>query len=126
MKNRKKIVIIVGALIILLAGGIALLYPSGMRNIELQGIDLTTLDNGSYTGTFERGRFTNTLTVHVENNRIVSIEIVDDVFGSGITNASDEVFSRVIAMQDTRIDTVSGATATTDAYLKAIENALLR
>ncbi|MCL2753906.1 MAG: FMN-binding protein [Defluviitaleaceae bacterium] len=126
MKNRKKIVIIVGALIILLAGGIALLYPSGMRNIELQGIDLTTLDNGSYTGTFERGRFTNTLTVHVENNRIVSIEIVDDVFGSGITNASDEVFSRVIAMQDTRIDTVSGATATTNAYLKAIENALLR
>jgi len=126
LKNRKKIVIIVGALIILLAGGIALLYPSGMRNIELQGIDLTTLDNGSYTGTFERGRFTNTLTVHVENNRIVSIEIVDDVFGSGITNASDEVFSRVIAMQDTRIDTVSGATATTDAYLKAIENALLR
>jgi len=126
LKNRKKIVIIVGALIILLAGGIALLYPSGMRNIELQGIDLTTLDNGSYTGTFERGRFTNTLTVHVENNRIVSIEIVDDVFGSGITNASDEVFSRVIAMQDTRIDTVSGATATTNAYLKAIENALLR
>ena len=123
---KKKIMIIVSVIVILLIGMFVLLVSdlSGLRDAELQGIDLTTLEDGSYTGTFQHGRFTNTLTVHVENSRIIGIDVEEDIFAAWVTNASDEVFRRVIAMQDTRIDAVTEATVTTNAYLKAIENAL--
>jgi len=95
-----------------------------MREVELRGIDLANIDDGSYTGTFEHKRFTNTLTVRIENNAIVRIDIDSDVTGAGVLDSSGEVFSKVIDAQDTKIDAVTGATATTNAYLMAIENAL--
>jgi len=126
---KKKIIIAsVGFIIVLLAVVIAVFLSdlSGMSDIELRGLNLTSFDDGSYVGTFEHGRFTNTLIVHVESNEIIGIDIYDDVFAASVTNASDEVFRRVIEVQNTRIDAVSGATATTNAYLKAIENAFMR
>jgi uncharacterized protein with FMN-binding domain len=120
----KRILLRIAIVTVMLASAVIMLYPRGIADIEPQGIDLSILCDGSYMGTFEHGRFTNTLTVHVEDNRIMRIDIVDDVFASWITGASTEVFYRVIAMQDTGIDAVAGATVTTNAYLIAIENAL--
>ena len=125
MKKKKIIIVGVSLAAVLSTGMFAITRNlSYMRNVELHGINLASLDDGSFTGTFERGRFTNTLTVDVESNRIVRISIDDDVWGGRITDVSEEVFSRVIEAQDTKIDVVSGATVTTNAYLKAIENAL--
>jgi len=119
------IAIVVGLFAILSIGMYAMTRDlSFMREVELSGIDLATVDDGSYTGTFEHRRFTNTLTIRIENNAIVRIDIDSDVSGAGVLNAADEVFSKVIDAQDTRIDAVTGATATTNAYLMAIENAL--
>ena len=121
----KKIFIIGGgSLFVLLIGVFITFYPFGMMDIELKGIDPGSLTDGSYTGTFEQGRFTNTLTVHIQNNRIVKIDIVRDLFGAEAIGASDEVFRRVMEKQDTKIDAVTGSTVTMNAYLKAIENAL--
>ena len=90
----------------------------------LNGIDLTGVSDGIYTGTYEHGRWTNTVTVHVEAGKITGIDIVKDVAAAGITDCSDEVFRRVLESQDTQVDAVSGATVTSKAYLKAIEDAL--
>lgn len=124
---KKKRIIIVGVIIlavlltVVLAATRSLSY---MMSVELRGVDPASFDNGSYTGTFEHGRFTNTLTVNIENERIVRISVDNDVFGASVMNVSDEVFSRVIEIQDTRIDAIAGATVTTNAYLMAIENTL--
>jgi len=119
------IIVVVGLLAVLAIGMYSITRDlSFMRDVELRGIDLATIDDGSYTGTFEHGRFANTLIVRVENNEIVSVVIDSDVTGAGVLNAADEVFSKVIDAQDTKIDAVTGATATTNAYLMAIENAL--
>jgi uncharacterized protein with FMN-binding domain len=123
---KKKIIITVVGLFVafIITAGIVLGRDlSGMGSIELHRIDLSSVNDGSYTGTFEHGRFTNTLTVRVEGGRIVKIEIVDDVFAASVTNASGETFSRVIERQNTDIDAVTGATVTMNAYLMAIENA---
>ena len=121
----KKIFIIGGgSLFVLLIGVFITFYPFGMMDIELKGIDPGSLTDGSYTGTFEKRRLTNKVTVHIQNNRIVKIEIVKDLFGAEKIGASDEVFRRVMEMQDTKIDVITGSTVTTNAYLKAIENAL--
>jgi len=124
---KKKIIISgIGLFVVLLVVAFSLITSdlSSVRDVQLNGIDVTALVDGRYVGTFERGRFTNTLIVHIENNAIVGIEIEDDVLAAWITNASGEVFRRVIEAQDTQIDAVSGATVTTNAYLRAIENAL--
>ncbi|MBV1758052.1 MAG: FMN-binding protein [Dethiosulfatibacter sp.] len=57
--------------------------------------------------------------------RISKIDVLDNVrfVQEGV---SDTLFEKVISTQDTKVDTVSGATVTSKAYLKAIENALVQ
>jgi len=123
-KKRWVIIGIIGTLVLLLVLGFVIINPSNAYDGAIAGINLANVSDGVHTGTFEDGRFTNTLNVHVENGVIIRIEIINDVVASFITNASEETFARVIAAQDTRIDVVSGSTITTNAYLRAIENAL--
>lgn len=92
--------------------------------LALEGVTLPTVPDGVYTGTHHYKRWSNTLLVRVEEHRITSIEIVEDVTAAQVTNCSGEVFARVLAAQDTRVDAVTGATVTSKAYLAAIENAL--
>jgi len=128
MKKRKKIMIAsFGLVVAAIAVGMFALSRdlAYMGDVQLHGLNLAAVSDGSHTGTFEHGRFTNTLTVHVQGNRIVGIRIDDDVWGARVTNISDEVFSRVIAAQDTQIDVIAGSTVTMTAYLKAIEAALM-
>ncbi len=123
----KKKILIALAIFVLLAGGAFAAVTNGLtegQNVMLSGIDLSGIADGDYTGTYEHGRWTNTVTVRVRAGEITGIDIVDDVAAAGITNCSGEVFRRVLENQNTQIDAVSGATVTTKAYLKAIEDAL--
>jgi len=122
----KKVLIIVGIIAVVLIGGgtVVMNGLSDGANVVLEGIDLSGTSDGSYIGTYEHGRWTNTLSIHIKNGKITGIDIVENVFAAGITNCSNEVFQRVIESQNTLVDAVSGATVTSKAYLKAIENAL--
>lgn len=113
------IVIILTIAIVAATNGLS----SGSK-IAINGINLADIEDGNYTGTYDYKRWSNTLVVQVENQNIISISIKKDVTAAGVTNCADEVFRRVIEKQDTKIDAVSGATVTTKAYLKAIEDAL--
>lgn len=123
---KKKALIALGAMVVVLA--IAFFsVTSGLAKgaaVTPVGIDLSNTADGDYTGTYDFKRWTNTVVVHVQNHAITGIDIVKDVPGADITNCSGEVFSRVIAAQDTDVDTVAGATVTSKAYLMAIEDAL--
>lgn len=124
----KKRWLILGILVVLIAGALAFACSglSAGQRLPLQGINLADVADGEYAGTYSAGRWTNTVNVHVRDHQITAIDMVDDVGAAFITNCSDEVFQRVIAAQNTQIDAVSGATVTSKAYLKAIENALNR
>lgn len=93
------------------------------EDIDLEGVNLQNKEDGIYTGQYNAGRWTNELVVKLQNKEIINIDIVDDVtfVKSEVTK---ELFNSVIKEQDTQVDTVSGATVTSKAYLKAIENAL--
>jgi uncharacterized protein with FMN-binding domain len=122
----KKVLIICGVVVVLLV--IAFLgLTNGLSEgaaVTLKGINLSGVADGSYTGAYDFKRWSNTVSVQVAGHRITSINIVSDVAAAFVTNCSDETFRRVIAAQDTRVDAVAGATVTSKAYLKAIENAL--
>lgn len=123
---KKKIVIIIGCfLVILFVAG--LLITSGLSEgmkVQLTGIDLSEVEDGSYKGEYNFKRWSNSVTVEVKDNKIISISIDKDVFGADVTACSDEIIAKVIKEQNTTVDVVTGATVTSKAYLKAIENAL--
>ena len=128
MKMKKRKLIISGFIVIALLMTIMILvFSNGLEeviNLSIDSVDLSKIEDGVYTGTYDFKRWTNTVRVHVSNHTITKIEIVSDVFGGGFVNCSDEVIRRVIEAQNTDVDAVTGATVTTNAYLKAIENAL--
>lgn len=123
---KKKLPVVIGIITAILVGAF-LTVTNGLSEgakVALDGIDLANTADGSYTGTYDFKRWTNTLVVNVENHRIIGVCVEEDVVGAELTDCADEVFQRVIEAQSTQVDAVSGATITSKAYLKAIENAL--
>ncbi len=93
--------------------------------LNIGKIDLSKLDDGVYKGEFKGYRWSNQIEVAVKNHQITEIKIIKDVvFGSG--DISKKIFDQIIQKQSLQIDTVSNATVTNKAYLKAIENALMK
>lgn len=126
MKKALKILGVVVLVLVLIAGGMLFYLTRGLSEgarLPLEGINLTEVPDGTYEGRYEAGRWTNQVEVTVKNHRITQLEAVEAI-GAADDAFSQRLFDAVIAAQDTRIDTVSGATVTTKAYLKAIENAL--
>ena len=123
----KKRVLFAAGIVIVIITGIFVIGTSGLSEgmkASLDGVDLSNMLDGSYTGTYNFKRWSNTVVVHIEDGTIRAIDIEKDVIGAGITDCADEMISRVIEAQDTKVDAVSGATVTSKAYLKAIEDAL--
>jgi uncharacterized protein with FMN-binding domain len=61
--------------------------------------------------------------VTVASGKVTGIEILRDVWFRK-PELTEQVVSDVIKSQSLEVDIVSGATVTTRAYLKAVENAL--
>ena len=126
MKRFFKILLSVILLFLLIFAGGIFYLSRGLKeasNITLNGIDLSKLKDGIYTGEYDYGRWTNKLDITVKDNKITKIIINDDVTLSD-QNVSEKLFNEVIETQNTKVDTISGATVTSKSYLKSIENAL--
>ena len=126
MKGIFKIIIaILCAFILVFASGIFYL-SRGLRegkNIEVNGIDISDMNDGIYSGKYNAGRWSNHLNVIVRDNKITKINIEDDVTFAK-SDVSNELFNKVIEAQNTKVDAISQATVTSKAYLMSIKNAL--
>jgi len=126
-KKKKKILLIIVSVIVILIALVLFVVLSGLTEglrVPLNGLKLSNVPDGSYTGDYQHRRWSNTVVVHIKDQTITAIDVEKDMFGAGITNAADDIIRRVIEAQDTKVDMLSGATVTSKAYLKAIENAL--
>jgi uncharacterized protein with FMN-binding domain len=128
MKILLKIVLaIVVTFIIIAAGGVFYLsrgLDSGSK-LQVEDVNFSALNDGTYNGRYEAGRWTNELNVTVKNHKITKVDVVKDVTFPK-PEWRDQLFNKVIEQQRTNVDIVSGATVTSKAYLKSIENALKR
>ena len=124
-KFLKMLAIVITALVILFTG--FFLYISRGLDAKSQpvlaGVTAQGLKDGTYEGGYNGGRWTNRIKVTVVGEKIGNIALTQDVMFSD-AKASTALFERVIAAQSTQVDTVAGATVTSKAYLKSIENAL--
>jgi len=126
MKSFWKVLLFLVIIIIFLAGGGLFYLSRGLDSgskVPINEVDLSTLTDGTYTGTYEGGRWTNTVKVNIKDQRITAIEIVDDLLFSR-PEVVDKILARVIDEQKVNVDVISEATVSSKAYLKAIELAL--
>lgn len=89
----------------------------------IQNIDISKVPDGVYQGKYSGNRFANELQVTVVDGKISNIVIVKDMI-IAIPDLSAKLFDEIRAEQSLQVDTVSGATVSTKAYLKAVEDAL--
>jgi len=81
------------------------------------------VEDGTYNGKYQAGRFSNEVSVTVQNHKITGISILKDVLFKK-DEVTKELFERVMEKQNTDVDVISGATVTCKAYLKSVEDAL--
>jgi uncharacterized protein with FMN-binding domain len=126
MKKMLKVILIIGLIIVAVITSGVIYITSGLKsgqNLELSGIEPSKISDGTYAGKYTAGRWTNELSVTVKSGLITDIKLNQDVTFAD-QKMTEELFNRVIKEQNTTVDAVSGATVSSKAYLKAIENAL--
>lgn len=113
--------------IVVITFACAILYLNyGLKagsNTTINGLNMSDINDGVYNGKYKFGRWSNNLDVTVKHGKIIYIKIIKDVTFVK-PDVRDELFIRVIEAQNTEVDVISGATVTSKAYLKSIENAL--
>lgn len=94
-----------------------------IRNLPIKNINIDNIADGTYNGEAKQGNYVYKVRVEVENHKIVNIDGVDNRKSPYVTYA-EGVFSKIIKQQKVDIDVVTGATTTSKAFMKAVENAL--
>jgi len=102
-------------------------------NLAIKDVDFSTLKPGEYTGYYTGGMYgwrENECKVIVDSvskdsSRVIKIELIRTVEDRP-QSFFDELYQRVVDKQSLQVDVISGATLTSKAHLKSIEDALLK
>ena len=103
--------------------GLATIGLQDALNLTLQPVDVTQIEDGTYTGDYQSGRWSNTVQVVVADHAITAIEPVKSA--TGRDQLTKDLIASVIAEQQPNVDTIAGATASSKSFLKAVETALI-
>lgn len=142
MKKKGKVrmwtilLVIVGVFAV--GSGAALVATAGERreakNLPIAALDFSNLKDGVYTGDYAGGMYkwrATEVRVTVAGGKVTDIQLRKGAlnkegqpakFTQGLT--INDLFGRVIQSQSLQVDTISGATLTSKAHLKAVEDAL--
>lgn len=90
--------------------------------LEIGAVDLKNVPDGIYNGLYDCYRWTNEVAVTVKDKKIIGITVIKTQ--SGRESLDGKLIDRIINEQKTDLDGVSGATADSKAFLKAVDNAL--
>lgn len=90
--------------------------------LDIENVDLSQIQDGVYTGSYECYRWSNNVSVTVKNHQITYIEPVKIQVGRDSLFAT--LAQSIINRQTPDADAVSGATASSNGFLKAVETAL--
>jgi len=126
MKLFLKIVLCVVLVFVVAVGGLGFYISMGLKegqNLVVNPVSAAQLADGQYEGSYGSGRWYNEVSVTIKDSRITQIEVLKSVLFEK-PEVTQDIIEKVIAKQNTTIDVMTGATVTSKAYLKAIEDAL--
>lgn len=90
--------------------------------LQIGPVDLSGIPEGEYAGQYNCYRWSNAVKVALVDHRITEIKLVKGP--NGREGIRQDLKNRIIMAQSPAVDAVSGATADSNAFLKAVENAL--
>jgi uncharacterized protein with FMN-binding domain len=122
MKKVLKWVGIVFSLLVVIISISAFLGKEQTLELRIHPVDLADIPDGDYPGEYSCYRWSNDVMVSVENHVITGIETVKGP--DGRERIRQDLTARIMIAQSPAVDAVSGATADSKAFLKAVENAL--
>lgn len=93
------------------------------RALIIEDQEIASIHDGDYVGSYTYGRFTYTVSVSVRNYTITDIQILDNRT-SKHAKMAEGVVQNVLKKGNVNVDVIAGATTTSKALLKAIEQAL--
>lgn len=93
-----------------------------LSTLQVKRIDLSGKKDGSYAGAYQLPLKSARVRVVIQNGKIMDIELLEHSHGPG--HSGEGVIASVLRQQSLQVDAVSGATKSSMAILKAIENAL--
>lgn len=97
------------------------------RNLPLNAVDFGNLKDGIYIGEYEGGMYkwrANKVQVTVSSGKVSNVKLLSSSDPGKDNTQQEMLYDRVIKKQSLQVDTISGATLTSKAYLQAVENAL--
>ncbi len=97
-------------------------YKKKVKNTTVHNVDLSTINDGVYTGFYDCYLVKAQVKVTVCDHKITAINLVAHENGRG--KEGEKVIPKVMEKQRLTVDTITGATASSKVILKAIELAL--
>ena len=98
-------------------------------SLPLNAVDFDRLNDGTYHGLYEGGMYgwrKNECDVTVTNGKVTDIQLVGSIDPGAENTDYEMLYDRVVEAQSLQVDTISGATLTSKAYLQCVENALVQ
>lgn len=98
------------------------------RSLPLNKVNFSILEDGTYHGYYDGGMYQwriNDCDVTVTNGKVSQILLSNSNDPAEANIEAAMLYDRVIESQSLQVDTLSGATLTSKAYLQCVENALI-
>jgi uncharacterized protein with FMN-binding domain len=127
MKKTILIIILVVLFLVIVFFGILMArnvsIAKRLKAMPISEVDLASVSDGLHKGDFAYGGFNYEVEVAVKEHKIEDIKVLKNR-NTFHAKRAEGVIEKVLKNQSLKVDAVSGATNTSIALLKAIENAL--
>ena len=94
-----------------------------VRQMGIQNVDIKNVRDGEYMGSFSYGGFEYKVKTIVKGHSIEDIIILQNR-DTKHSKRAEGVITDIIRLQTPNVDAISGATTTSKALMKAVENSL--
>lgn len=122
-----RIVMVLVVLVALIAWVGLTVFNRGMDEVmalDIGSVDIAELPDGIYEGDYTQNRWSYSVQVAVNSGRIRDITITHSNHEGIVGGWNEAIIAEILQKQSLDIQGVSGATATTRALQRAVENAL--
>jgi uncharacterized protein with FMN-binding domain len=124
---KKWMILVVCIVLVAVAGGVVFKIKIDhmmkyFAEYPLKNVDLQTVADGAYRGSFGKFVVAVDLEANVKQHRIADIKIISQKCGKGYE--AKKILDRVLQAQSLKVDAIAGATGSSRCILIALDRAL--
>lgn len=130
MSKTKKVLIVLGCILAIILIAIAAMYITAgkktayYKNFDFGSLNLSNVKDGTYTGSEDGDLVSASVEVTVKDHKIVKVNILSHKSGKG--KPAEAIVDDIVKNNSLEVDTISGATLSSNVIKKAVYNALTK